>query len=152
MALKSPPPRSKGERTRERIVAQVAPLFNQRGFAGASMADLIAVTGLQAGGVYRHFAGKEALAIAAFDHASARHWAFYNEAVAGVDTWVSFFAKTCTRSVQDAMLFEERVGSIQEDWRERLAPVRRGSSVDLLIDATLEAVVKQDIRYGQCLA
>jgi TetR/AcrR family transcriptional regulator, transcriptional repressor for nem operon len=78
-------PRSKGERTRERIVAQVAPLFNQRGFAGASMADLIAVTGLKAGGVYRHFDGKEALAIAAFDHAAARHWAFYNEAVAGVD-------------------------------------------------------------------
>ena len=85
MTPKSRPPRSKGERTRERIVAQVAPLFNQRGFAGASMADLIAVTGLQAGGVYRHFAGKEALAIAAFDHAAARHWAFYNEAVAGVD-------------------------------------------------------------------
>lgn len=85
MTPKSRPPRSKGERTRERIVAQVAPLFNQRGFAGASMADLIAVTGLQAGGVYRHFDGKEALAIAAFDHAAARHWAFYNEAVAGVD-------------------------------------------------------------------
>lgn len=85
MTPKPRPSKSKGERTRERIVAQVAPLFNQRGFAGASMADLIAVTGLQAGGVYRHFDGKEALAIAAFDHAAARHWAFYNEAVAGVD-------------------------------------------------------------------
>ena len=85
MTPQSRPPRSKGERTRERIVARVAPLFNQRGFAGASMADLIAVTGLQAGGVYRHFDGKEALAIAAFDHAAASHWAFYNEAVAGVD-------------------------------------------------------------------
>ncbi len=82
MTPKSRLPRSKGERTRERIVAQVAPLFNQRGFAGASMSDLIAVTGLRAGGVYRHFEGKEALAIAAFDHAAARHWAFYNEAVA----------------------------------------------------------------------
>ena len=48
------------------------------------------------------------------------------EAVAGVDAWVSFFAQACTRSVQDAMLFEERVGAIQADWRERLAPVRRG--------------------------
>ncbi len=33
------------------------------------------------------------------------------------------------------MLFEERVGVIQADWRQRLAPVRRGSSVDLLIEA-----------------
>jgi hypothetical protein len=33
------------------------------------------------------------------------------------------------------MLFEERVSAIQAAWRERLAPVRRGSSVDLLIEA-----------------
>jgi len=57
------------------------------------------------------------------------------EAAAGIDEWVSFFARACTRSVQDAMLFEERVSALQADWRERLAPVRRGSSVDLLIEA-----------------
>lgn len=74
---------TKGERTRARIVADVAPLFNERGFAGASMADLIGATGLRAGGVYRHFEGKEALAIAAFDHAAATHWTFYQKAVAG---------------------------------------------------------------------
>lgn len=73
---------TKGERTRARIVADVAPLFNERGFAGASMVDLIGATGLRAGGVYRHFEGKEALAIAAFDHAAATHWTFYQEAVA----------------------------------------------------------------------
>jgi Fic family protein len=56
------------------------------------------------------------------------------EAVAGVDTWVSFFATACTRSVHDAELFEERVRALQDDWRKRLAPVRRGSSVDLLLD------------------
>jgi Fic family protein len=57
------------------------------------------------------------------------------EAVAGVDAWVSFFAQACTRSVEDALLFEQRVGALQADWRARLAPVRRGSSVDLLIEA-----------------
>jgi AcrR family transcriptional regulator len=77
---------TKGERTRARIVAKVAPLFNERGFAGASMADLIGATGLRAGGVYRHFDGKEALAIAAFDHAAATHWTFYQNAVAGATT------------------------------------------------------------------
>jgi Fic family protein len=63
------------------------------------------------------------------------------EAVAGVDAWVSFFAKACTRSVQDASLFEERVSGLQAEWRERLAPVRRGSSVDLLIDALPRTVI-----------
>ena len=57
------------------------------------------------------------------------------EAIAGVDAWVSFFARACTRSVSDALLFEQRVGELQTDWRKRLAPIRRGSSVDLLIDA-----------------
>jgi len=63
------------------------------------------------------------------------------EAIAGVDAWVSFFARACTRSVQDAALFEKRVGAIQADWRERLAPVRRGSSVDLLIEALPRTVI-----------
>jgi Fic family protein len=63
------------------------------------------------------------------------------EAISGVDSWVSFFAKACERSVSDAMLFEERVSALQEDWRQRLAPVRRGSSVDLLIDALPRTVV-----------
>jgi AcrR family transcriptional regulator len=58
-----------GERTREKIVHQAAGLFNRQGFAGASMADIMAATGLQKGGIYRHFESKEALALEAFDYA-----------------------------------------------------------------------------------
>ena len=61
----------KGELTRERIVATAARVFNERGFAGASMADLMEATGLQKGGIYRHFESKEMLALEAFDHAIA---------------------------------------------------------------------------------
>jgi TetR/AcrR family transcriptional repressor of nem operon len=64
---------TKGERTRARIVATAAPLFNQRGYVGASMADLMAATGLEKGGIYRHFESKDALALAAFDYAAERH-------------------------------------------------------------------------------
>jgi AcrR family transcriptional regulator len=56
----------KGEATRQRIIAQAAPLFNQRGYAGCSMQDLMEATGLEKGGLYRHFASKEELAAAAF--------------------------------------------------------------------------------------
>jgi AcrR family transcriptional regulator len=58
----------KGEETRQTIVAKAAPLFNQQGYAGASMADIMAATGLQKGGLYNHFASKEELAAAAFAH------------------------------------------------------------------------------------
>jgi TetR/AcrR family transcriptional regulator, transcriptional repressor for nem operon len=59
---------TKGERTRERIVAAAAPLFNQRGYAASSMADVMTATGLEKGGIYRHFASKDELALAAFDY------------------------------------------------------------------------------------
>jgi TetR/AcrR family transcriptional regulator, transcriptional repressor for nem operon len=53
---------SKGEETRQRIIAQAAPLFNQNGLAGCSMQDVMDATGLEKGGLYRHFASKEQLA------------------------------------------------------------------------------------------
>ncbi len=58
----------KGERTRRRIVERAAPVFNQRGFAGASMSELVSATGLEKGGIYNHFGSKEALAIEALDY------------------------------------------------------------------------------------
>lgn len=64
---------TKGELTRERIVASAASLFNRRGYAGASMTDLMAAAGLEKGGVYRHFDSKQAIATAAFDHAAKLH-------------------------------------------------------------------------------
>lgn len=60
---------SKGERTRQRIVAQAAPVFNTYGYSGTSMAELTRATGLEKGGIYNHFPSKEALALAAFDYA-----------------------------------------------------------------------------------
>jgi TetR/AcrR family transcriptional regulator, transcriptional repressor for nem operon len=59
---------TKGERTRQRIVERCAPVFNQLGYAGASMRDLVEATGLEKGGLYNHFGSKEALAVASFDH------------------------------------------------------------------------------------
>jgi TetR/AcrR family transcriptional repressor of nem operon len=52
----------KGAQTRQRIIEQAAPLFNQGGMAGCSMQDILDATGLQKGGLYRHFSSKEELA------------------------------------------------------------------------------------------
>jgi TetR/AcrR family transcriptional repressor of nem operon len=59
---------TKGQQTKQTIVRKAAPLFNQKGFEGTSLSDLMAATGLQKGGIYRHFSGKEELAAAAFDY------------------------------------------------------------------------------------
>ena len=60
---------SKGEETRQHIIEKAAALFNQRGFEGTALSDLMAATKLRKGGIYRHFESKEELAAEAFDHA-----------------------------------------------------------------------------------
>lgn len=61
----------KGEATRQRIAARASEVFNVHGVAGSSMADIMAATGLEKGGIYNHFPSKHELAIAGFDHAAA---------------------------------------------------------------------------------
>jgi TetR/AcrR family transcriptional regulator, transcriptional repressor for nem operon len=58
----------KGEQTRAMILARVAPLFNQQGYFGSSLSDIMQRTGLEKGGIYNHFKSKEQLALEAFDY------------------------------------------------------------------------------------
>ena len=73
---------TKGEQTRQHIVQEAATLFNQRGYSGSSISDVMHCTGLQKGGIYRHFASKEQLALAAFDYAQRQSTTRLVEAVA----------------------------------------------------------------------
>ncbi len=59
----------KGEQTRQDIIRKAAPIFNQKGYDGAALSDLMRATGLEKGGIYRHFESKEELAGDAFEHA-----------------------------------------------------------------------------------
>ena len=59
----------KGEQTRQDIIRKAAEIFNQRGYEGAALSDLMKATGLEKGGIYRHFESKQQLATEAFDYA-----------------------------------------------------------------------------------
>src|ERR1700726_3448423 len=59
----------KGEQTRQEIIRKAAPIFNQKGYDGAALSDLMKATGLEKGGIYRHFESKQELAGEAFDDA-----------------------------------------------------------------------------------
>lgn len=73
----------KGERTRRAIVERAAPLFNTRGYFGASMSDLVRETGMEKGGIYNHFGSKEEIALASFDHAAGLMRERFDAALAG---------------------------------------------------------------------
>lgn len=76
------------------IVERSAPVFNQRGYAGTSMSELMAATGLEKGGLYRHFESKESLAAAAFDYAWEE---VFNHRMRGLEA--------CETSLEKLLLF-----------------------------------------------
>lgn len=59
---------SKAQRTRLFIVESMAEIFNKKGYAGTSMADVESITGLSRGTIYHHFDNKESIALAVFDY------------------------------------------------------------------------------------
>src|SRR5258708_14801797 len=59
----------KGDQTRQEIIRKAAPIFNQKGYSGTALSDLMRATGLEKGGIYRHFESKQELPRDAFDHA-----------------------------------------------------------------------------------
>src|SRR3989442_12995114 len=95
----------KGEQTRQEIIRKAAPIFNQRGYDGAALSDLMRATGLEKGGIYRHFSSKEALAAEAFDYAWREA---LNARILDLDT----ISNTVDRLKQLGANFVERRGTI----------------------------------------
>ena len=58
-----------------------------------------------------------------------------DEARAGLNRWIAFFAAACSRAAEDAADFEARVRELRASWRRKLGRVRRDSTANLIIDA-----------------
>jgi TetR/AcrR family transcriptional regulator, transcriptional repressor for nem operon len=59
---------SKGDKTKQFIIEKSAPIFNRKGYAATSMADILQATGLAKGGIYGNFSSKDEIAIESFDY------------------------------------------------------------------------------------
>jgi len=139
----------KGEATRERIVAQAAEVFNVSGYAGTAISDIMRATGLEKGGIYRHFDSKEQLALAAFDYALERVRQRFADGLAGkahaADALIAFLGvfrgyaqrppisggcpilNTAIESDDTNPILRDRVCAFVEEWRSSIqATVRAG--------------------------
>lgn len=76
----------KGEKTRLHIIMKSAELFNEKGYANSTIQDIMAVTGLTKGGIYRSFANKDEIALEAFAYAGQVLWGHFAKAVEGAAT------------------------------------------------------------------
>jgi TetR/AcrR family transcriptional regulator, transcriptional repressor for nem operon len=63
---------SKAEKTKQLIIERSAPIFNKKGYAGTSMNDIMAATGLTKGGVYGNFESKDEIAALAFEYSYSK--------------------------------------------------------------------------------
>ena len=64
----------KSDLTKQNIIQKSASIFNQKGYAGTSMSDIVEATGLTKGGLYGNFKNKDEIAEAAFRFAVNRVW------------------------------------------------------------------------------
>ena len=63
----------RSDRSRQAILAAATPVFAERGYAGASLNEIIRASGLTKGGFYFHFKSKLALALAVIEE-HERSW------------------------------------------------------------------------------
>ena len=103
---------TKGEQTRMQSLPPAAPIFNQHGYEGSSLAELMAATGLQKGGIYRHFASKEELAAEAFDY-----------------TWKTAWETRIRNIDENSPAPEKRLKQLVANFVERRAPVCGGCPI-----------------------
>lgn len=63
------------------------------------------------------------------------------QATDDLNIWVARFAAACTRAAQDATAFEMKAAELQRSWRDRVAPVRANSALDLLLGKLVGASI-----------
>ena len=106
--------------TRTELLDAAARVFARRGFHGASVDEVAAEAGFTSGAVYSHFAGKDDLFLAAFEHDIAR------------------YVTEMTEAHGDGATPEERTRALANRWMEILR--RRPEMFMLLIEYWTYAV------------
>lgn len=74
---------TKGDITKEKILAEAVRLVHKKGFEATSISDLIEATGLKKGCLYFHFASKDDLIMAILEKAKADFMVFLDAALSG---------------------------------------------------------------------
>ncbi|MDR6551704.1 TetR/AcrR family transcriptional regulator [Paenibacillus qinlingensis] len=85
----------KGEQTKLRIIEKSAVLFNDKGYTGTTMQDIMAATGLTKGAIYRNFTSKEEIALEAFQYAGHVLWEHFSAAIELQDTATGKIVAMC---------------------------------------------------------
>src|SRR3954470_7677828 len=117
------------------ILRAAMKLFSERGLAGTSNRDIAAESGYTNPALYKHFAGKEELALYLFETCHRRLWSRCQAAIdsaTGFDAKLEGYVGQCLELVDehpDAMAFLS--DSARVLWPKASATVRRHTMIDL---------------------
>jgi len=143
----------KGEQTRQHIIEESALVFNRLGYGNTSMATLMEATGLEKGGIYRHFTSKEELACEAFDYtrrvAHEQRFEAANKAETGfgkVEKFIELFTTVTSKIPGGCPIFNTAVEN--NNGNNAVLKRKAHTSYNLLV-GKVEAWMKQAQDEGQ---
>ena len=150
-------PRTKSERTRERILDAAAVAFRERGFAATRLSDIAERAQLQTPSLYYHFASKEELIEEVLALGVVKTWEHVKARVAEVDpddhlgklraaihAHVEMVLETGNYSAANLRLY----GQMPLEIRQRLQRIQRKVGrywADLLTEAAAAGAIRSDL-------
>ena len=132
------------EQTRGELLAAAAKVFAQKGYDGASIADITAAAGLSSGAIYAHYGGKaELFAAVLLSHGPEQYGALIGSGdVANIADFVQIMGSSYdTRAAEESELVVEAIVASKRD-----AEVAKLVSTFV---ADAEALLTSSIKAGQ---
>ena len=132
------------EQTRSELLAAAARVFAQKGYDGASIADITAAAGLSSGAIYAHYGGKaELFAAVLLSHGRDQYGALLGSGgVANIADFVQMMGSS----------YDARTASESELVVEAIVASKRDAEVAKLVRsfvAEAEALLTAGVREGQ---
>jgi TetR/AcrR family transcriptional repressor of nem operon len=128
---------TKGEQSKEKILAQATRVFNRQGFRSTTINDLLEATGTTKGNLYFHFSGKDEVGLEVLKRETAAFMPFLDAALsgdtpgAGLDNFLRcallkhrrsgfvggcLFGNTALEASDTAPVFAELVAGVFAEW------------------------------------
>ncbi len=151
---------SKGDVTKERLLAEATRLVQRKGFADTSVSDLLRATGSTKGTMYFHFRGKDDLGLAILERSRVSFLEFLKTALAGPTPWsrlTNFFdvvlethrqagfvggclwGNTALEMSDKNQRYSACVAAVFDEWHDLLAEVLRQGQLGGEVRADLTA-------------
>lgn len=125
------------------IVRAAMKLFSSRGLVGTSIRDIAAESGYTNPALYKHFAGKEELALELFETCHARVWAEWSAALAAAPTlearlaaYVGHWLELVDQRPEVAAFLSDSARTL---WPKASARIRRHTLIGLARSLAVEA-------------